>query len=129
MIGYAMFGTNDLGKALVFYDGVLGAVGVGRLMAFPTGAVAYGTSWDKPMLAIGTPYDGAAASVGNGTMMALACDARSKVDAMHAAALAAGAADEGAPGVRGEDGPQAFYGGYFRDLDGNKLCAFAVGPA
>ena len=46
-----------------------------------------------------------------------------------AAALAAGGNDEGAPGVRGEDGPQAFYGAYFRDLDGNKLCAFRVGPA
>ena len=129
MIGYAMFGSNDLPKALAFYDGVLGAVGVGRLMAFPTGAVAYGSSWDKPMLAIGTPHDGAAATSGNGTMMALTLDSRAKVDTMHAAALAAGGSDEGAPGVRGDEGAQAFYGGYFRDLDGNKLCAFAVGPA
>ena len=62
-------------------------------------------------------------------MIALVLDTRAKVDAMHAAALAAGAGDEGAPGVRGEEGPQAFYGAYFRDPDGNKLCAFRVGPA
>ena len=62
-------------------------------------------------------------------MIAIVLDERAKVDAMHAAALAAGGNDEGAPGVRGEDGPQAFYGAYFRDLDGNKLCAFRVGPA
>ena len=46
-----------------------------------------------------------------------------------AKALALGGSDEGAPGVRGEEGPQAFYGAYFRDLDGNKLCAFCIGPA
>ena len=37
--------------------------------------------------------------------------------------------DEGAPGVRGEEGDRAFYGAYFRDLDGNKLAAFCIGPA
>jgi predicted lactoylglutathione lyase len=62
-------------------------------------------------------------------MIAIVLDERAKVDAMHAAALAAGGHDEGAPGVRGEEGPQAFYGAYFRDPDGNKLCAFRMGPA
>jgi predicted lactoylglutathione lyase len=98
-------------------------------MEFPTGAVAWGTNWTAPMVAIGPPYDGQAATAGNGAMIALVLDTRAKVDAMHAAALAAGGTDEGAPGVRGDEGPQAFYGAYFRDLDGNKLCAFRVGPA
>ena len=40
-----------------------------------------------------------------------------------------GGNDEGPPGVRGEEGPGAFYGAYFRDLEGNKLCAFRIGPA
>ena len=129
MIGYAMFGTNDLARSSAFYDGVMKSVGIARLMEFPTGAIAWGVAWDKPMLAIGPPYDGAPASVGNGTMIALVLDTRANVDTLHAAALAAGAADEGAPGVRGDDGPQAFYGAYFRDPDGNKLCAFRVGAA
>jgi catechol 2,3-dioxygenase-like lactoylglutathione lyase family enzyme len=129
MIGYAMYGTNDLAKAKDFYDAVFKSVGIGRLMEFPTGAIAYGVGFDKPMFAIGAPYDGKPASVGNGAMMSLAFDTRAKVDAIHAAAIAAGGADEGAPGVRGEEGPQAFYGAYFRDLDGNKFCAFRVGPA
>jgi catechol 2,3-dioxygenase-like lactoylglutathione lyase family enzyme len=129
MIGYATLGTNDPDKANGFYDAVFAAIGVGRLMTFPTGAIAWGVSWNVPMLAVGRPYDGGPASAGNGTMLALTVDTRAKVDAMHAAALAAGGADEGAPGVRGEEGPQAFYGAYFRDLDGNKLCAFRVGPA
>ena len=49
-------------------------------------------------------------------------------DGLRHGAMAAGAADEGAPGVRGEEGPQAFYGAYFRDFDGNKLCGFRIGP-
>jgi catechol 2,3-dioxygenase-like lactoylglutathione lyase family enzyme len=129
MIGYSMFGSNDLPRSFAFYDAVLSSVGIGRLMEFPTGAVAWGTNWTAPMVAIGPPYDRAPATAGNGAMIALVLDTRAKVDAMHAAALAAGGADEGAPGVRGDDGPQAFYGAYFRDPDGNKLCAFRVGPA
>lgn len=129
MLGYTMYGTNDLEKAKGFYDAVFKSIGVGRMMEFPTGAIAYGVGFDKPMFAIGQPYDGKPASVGNGAMMALALDTRAKVDALHAAAVAAGGADEGAPGVRGDEGPQAFYGAYFRDLDGNKFCAFRVGPA
>lgn len=129
MLGYTMYGTNDLAKAAAFYDALFKSIGVGRLMEFPTGAIAYGVGFDKPMFAIGTPYDGKAASAGNGAMMALALETRAKVDALHAAAIAAGGADEGAPGVRGEESPQAFYGAYFRDLDGNKFCAFRVGPA
>ncbi len=45
------------------------------------------------------------------------------VQKLHARAVELGAADEGAPGPRGEDG---FYAGYFRDLDGNKLNAFCM---
>ncbi len=129
MFGYTMYGTNDLEKAKAFYDATFKAIGVGRLMEFPTGAVAYGTGFDKPMFAIGEPYDGKPATVGNGAMMSLALDTRAKVDALHAAALAAGGSCDGPPGVRGDEGPQAFYGAYFRDLDGNKFCAYRVGPA
>ena len=129
MIGYANLGTNDLAKATAFYDALFGTIGVGRLMEFPTGAIAYGASWTAPMIAVGPPYDGKPASVGNGSMLALVMDTRAKVDALHAKALELGGMDEGAPGVRGDEGEQAFYGAYFRDLDGNKFCAFRVGPA
>jgi catechol 2,3-dioxygenase-like lactoylglutathione lyase family enzyme len=129
MIGYALLGSNDMDRARTFYDALFGTIGVGRLMEFPTGAVAWGASWETPMLGITPPYNGEAATAGNGTMIALVLDERSKVDALHAKALEMGGTDEGAPGVRGEEGEQAFYGAYFRDLDGNKLCAFRVGPA
>jgi len=129
MIGYALLGRNDMDRGRGFYDALFGTIGVGRLMEFPTGATAWGASWTTPMLGITPPYNGEAATAGNGTMIALVLDERTKVDALHAKAIELGGADEGAPGVRGDEGEQAFYGAYFRDLDGNKLCAFRIGPA
>jgi catechol 2,3-dioxygenase-like lactoylglutathione lyase family enzyme len=122
-----MLGTNDLPKASAFYDGLFETIGVGRLMEFPKGP-AYGLSWDKPMLGISIPYDDRPATAGNGTMVALAAGSRANVEALHARALALGGSCEGPPGIRGEES-MGFYGAYFRDLDGNKLCAFHVGPA
>ena len=129
MIGYALLGSNDMDRARGFYDALFGTIGVGRLMEFPTGATAWGASRTTPMLGITPPYNGEAATAGNGTMIALVLDERAKVEALHAKAIELGGADEGAPGVRGDEGEQAFYGAYFRDLDGNKLCAFRIGPA
>lgn len=122
MIGYAMLGTNNLDKAKAFYDAVLAKVGAARTMDFGN-SQAYGTAPDKPMLAIGTPENGAPATFGNGTMMGLAAPSRAAVDATHAEALAQGGTCGGPPGLRGD----TFYAAYFRDLDGNKLCAYHIG--
>jgi hypothetical protein len=47
------------------------------------------------------------------------------VKAAHAAALANGGSDEGAPGYRPPE-KTSFYGAYFRDAVGNKFCVFAT---
>lgn len=122
MIGYTTLGTNDLGRAEVFYDALFASVGIKRLGSFGKRGTAWGTAWDKPCFAVMTPFDGQAATAGNGTMVALAYKDSAQVDALYAKALALGAQDEGAPGSRGG----GFYGAYFRDLDGNKLCAFCM---
>ena len=72
------------------------------------------------MLALFRPYDGGSASVGNGVMVALGVRTREQVESAHRTALALGVANEGDPGSRGG----GFYGAYFRDPDGNKLCLF-----
>lgn len=129
MIGYASVGTNDLDRALRFYDAVLATVGGKRLMTMPDarGWTMYGAGRGKPMLAVTRPHDGAQATVGNGSMVALSLDSRDQVDAMHAKAVELGGADEGAPGARGAaPGAQLFYGSYFRDPDGNKFCAYTM---
>lgn len=129
MIGYATVGTNDIDRARTFYDDLLGGIGARRVMEFPqNGFTMYGTGARAPGLAVTRPYNGEAAQPGNGAMVALAMDSRDKVDSLHARALELGGSDEGPPGLRGPDGDKAFYGAYFRDLDGNKLCAFCIGP-
>jgi catechol 2,3-dioxygenase-like lactoylglutathione lyase family enzyme len=129
MIGYTTLGTNDIDKALAFYDALTAVIGGKRLMTMPDprGFTLYGAGRDKPMLAVTKPYDGGVANPGNGTMVALMADSRAQVDALHAKALELGGSDEGAPGLRGGGGAQAFYGAYFRDLDGNKFCAYRLG--
>jgi hypothetical protein len=104
-------------------------VGAGRIMEFGDNFTMYGTGMGKPGIAVCKPYDGNSATAGNGNMTSIVCDSRARVDALHAKAMELGGSDEGAPGVRGDEGAQAFYGAYFRDLDGNKLCAFRIGPA
>ncbi len=122
MIGYTTLGSNDLEKAKTFYDALLAELGGKRTMGFDRMQL-YGGPGGGAMVAICAPYDGEPASVGNGVMVALAASDREQVDRTHAKAIALGAADEGAPGPRGD----AFYGAYFRDLDGNKLCVFKAG--
>lgn len=121
MIGYATLGTNDLERAKGFYDALFGELGVGRMMENERMA-GWGVGFEKPMVAVIKPFDGDAATAGNGTMIALLVEKTEQVDALHAKALELGGADEGAPGPRGP----GFYGGYFRDLDGNKLNFFCM---
>jgi catechol 2,3-dioxygenase-like lactoylglutathione lyase family enzyme len=129
MLGYATVGTNDIDRARAFYDDLLGLIGARRVMEFPqNGFTMYGTGARAPGLAVTRPYNGEAATAGNGNMAAIVVDSRDKVDRLHGRAMELGGADEGGPGLRGPEGDNAFYGAYFRDLDGNKLCAFCVGP-
>lgn len=117
MLAYAMIGTNDKPKALAFYDAVLGELGYGRAMDFGR-SQAYGDG-KGVMLAVGTPADEATpASAGNGAMIAILGHSPEKITAAYTMALAMGGTDEGAPGPRGDN----FYGAYFRDPDGNKIC-------
>jgi catechol 2,3-dioxygenase-like lactoylglutathione lyase family enzyme len=120
MIGYVTIGTNDLPRAVAFYDALLAELGARRFMEHEGTFVAWATDPSLPGLAVTRPYDGKPATVGNGCMTALAADSTETVDRVHARALALGATDEGPAGPR-EDG---FYAGYFRDLDGNKLNVF-----
>ena len=121
MIGYATLGSNDFEKAKAFYDAVLADLGGKRTMTNDR-MQGYG-SGGGAMLAICKPYDNQPATAGNGTMISLAAPSRDLVDKVHASALSHGGTDEGAPGLRGE----TFYGAYFRDLDGNKICVFKIG--
>ena len=108
-------------RAFAFYDALFAEMDGKRAWESDTGV-----AWQVrrgPSLAVMKPFNGGAATVGNGVMVALSMRNKEDVARVHAKALSLGAADEGAVGPRGE----GFYAGYFRDLDGNKLCAFFMG--
>jgi catechol 2,3-dioxygenase-like lactoylglutathione lyase family enzyme len=122
MLAYLTLGTNNKDKALAFYDAVLGELGAKRLFANAR-LQFYGTGPGQPMIGVGQPFDGEPASVGNGVMPAIAAADRAAVDRAYAKAIEMGAVCEGKPGER----MPTFYGAYFRDPDGNKLCVCKLG--
>src|SRR5262249_16556502 len=113
-----------LQRAKGFYDEIAGLLGATRIMERPE-VVSY-RGPDGGMFLIGKPYEGEA-TAGNGTQVGFAAPSRAAVDAVHAKALELGGKCEGPPGVRGPD-PNGFYAAYFRDLDGNKIVVFRMGP-
>ena len=122
MIGYVTIGTADIEKAKAFYSELLAGIGASVVMDLGRFA-AFGNAPDSPLLAVCTPFNDEPAEPGNGNMVAIQPGSKEQCDALHAKALSLGGTDEGAPGPRGD----GFYGAYFRDLDGNKLCFFHMG--
>ncbi len=125
MIGYVTIGTDDLDKAAPFYDALFGAIG-GERKSLDGGWAFYGPKGGEGNVGVCKPFDGQPARAGNGIMIAFAAPSQEAVKAAHAAALAHGGTDEGAPGFRPPDGT-SFYGAYVRDPTGNKLCVFHAG--
>ena len=125
VLSHVSIGTNDLGRALAFYDRVLATIGCRHIMEHP-GAVAYGKVY--PELWVQTPLDGAPATIGNGTHVAFVADGPDQVRAFYEAALAAGGRDDGPPGPRAEYSP-AYHGCFVRDPDGHKIEATHWDPS
>src|SRR5215469_8180110 len=119
MIAYVTIGTNDLRRAAGFYDQLFAVLGAKRVWELER-SIGWSASADGPTVSVIRPYDGKPATVGNGAMVALAARSENEVDALYRKAMELGATDEGAAGPRAG----GYYAAYFRDLDGNKLCAF-----
>lgn len=126
MIGYVTIGTNDLPRAAAYYDALFESIGVGRFMEEENYFIAWAPAPDAPAVSITVPFNKEPATVGNGVMVALFMETPEKVDALYNKAIELGGTDEGKPGFRPENNDKGFYGGYFRDLDGNKLNAFCM---
>ena len=121
MFLYVTVGTRDLARSVAFYDALFGVLGEPRLPDWTPGWAGWGKDYDEGTgFWLCPPFDGAPASAGNGTMFAFPCPDAATVRAAHAAALAAGGTDEGAPGLRPHYG-ERFYAAYLRDPAGNKL--------
>ncbi|MEL7099449.1 MAG: VOC family protein [Pseudomonadota bacterium] len=129
MISYVSVGADDIAAAKAFYNAILPALGYG-LSEGPEG-LSYvlppeeGQTVLFPDFYVKPPYNGQAASNGNGAMVGFEARDQAQVRALHAAAVAAGGTDEGAPGFRAAYSAN-FYVGYLRDPQGNKLSIFSA---
>ena len=124
MLAYSVIGSKDLPRAQAFYNSLLELVGGKELMGLDR-IKFYGTDEGGAMLAVCTPADGKEQSCGNGQMFAIPGGSTEGVDALYNKALELGASDAGAP----EQALPFFYGGYVRDLDGNKIGFVHLTPA
>ena len=132
MPGYITVGANDVPRSGRFYTAILVPLGYGKR---ETADGVEFTAPDVPGWVSGPgavyvkkPYDGKEASVGNGSMTGFEAETQAMVRDLHAAGLAAGGSDEGAPGFRDEYSDR-FYVGYLRDPVGNKIAIFCTNPA
>ena len=123
MLHHVSVGARDVAKAAAFYDKILKPLGYKRVMEFMPYGVGY--SEKHPEFWVQLPANEQPASVGNGVHISFAARNKAAVNAFHAAALAGGGKDEGAPGPRPDYGPD-YYGAFCRDIDGNKLEAVVV---
>ena len=126
LMHHVSIGVRDVPKAVAFYDKVMGALGFKRVMEFMPYAAAYGEA--LPEFWVGLPHDQKPASAGNGAHFCFNAKSETAVQAFHAAALASGGTDDGAPGLRPDYAPN-YYGAFVRDLDGNKIEAVFFVPS
>ena len=129
MLSYITVGANDVPRSGRFYTAILAPLGYAKQ------ETAEGIAFTVPDRVNGAgavyvrkPFAGRPAPVGNGSMTAFQAGTHAMVRAIHAAGLAAGGTDEGAPGFR-DDYSAHFYVAYLRDPLGNKLAIFCADPA
>jgi catechol 2,3-dioxygenase-like lactoylglutathione lyase family enzyme len=123
MLDHVGFGVTDYARSKAFYEQVLAPLGLTLLLEPVAQAAGFGRD-GKPFFWIETRGP----AVNGGLHVAFAVDSRATVDEWHAAALAAGATDNGAPGVREIYHPN-YYGAYVLDPDGNNIEAVCHRPA
>ena len=121
MIGFVMVGTNNLDKATKFYDTLLNTIELQRVVTNEKYAgYASKEKPDEVEFYVTKPVNKEKATFGNGTQISFLVKSKDLVNNFYNTGIKLGGKDEGAPGVRSGD-----YYCYFRDLDGNKICAFS----
>ena len=129
MFSHMFVGVADFDRAYAFYTAVMGSLGHGQRFYSAEEQWAGWHSADhvRPLFVIGKPFDGHAHVAGNGQMVAFLAADRATVRRVYQAALENGGRCEGPPGLRPQY-HEHYYGAYFRDPEGNKLCVACHTP-
>jgi catechol 2,3-dioxygenase-like lactoylglutathione lyase family enzyme len=122
LIDHMGFAVSDYERSKAFYTQALAPLGIKLLMEPAPGIGGFGDD-QKPYF-----WFGARDAPHTGVHVAFEAGDRETVDAFHAAALAAGGADNGGPGIREIYHPN-YYGAYVLDPDGNNIEAVCHRPA
>jgi catechol 2,3-dioxygenase-like lactoylglutathione lyase family enzyme len=125
MIDHISIAVSDLGRAVQFYEAVLGTIGYTAIDVRGS-TVGFGKKYSefwvnaRPEMTPIPPRSGA--------HICLRARSTAEVDAFHAAALAHGGSSDGAPGLRPHDGESGYYAAFIRDHDGNRVEAVTFTP-
>ena len=122
MFSFITIGTNNLKNSKIFYNELLKSINIKNVIETDRYiGYAKNSSLNKVEFYLMLPHNKKTATFGNGTMITFEIISKKDVDMFYNLALKLGATDEGFPGPRHEE----HYYAYFRDLDGNKICAFS----
>jgi catechol 2,3-dioxygenase-like lactoylglutathione lyase family enzyme len=129
VFSHIFVGVKDFDRAFAFYSLLMATLGIKPRFHDPSRPWAGWQSHPgpRPLFLIGRPFDGQPHEPGNGQMVAFLAETRAVVDEAFEMALANGGTSEGAPGLRPEY-HEHYYGAYFRDPEGNKLCVACHSP-
>jgi catechol 2,3-dioxygenase-like lactoylglutathione lyase family enzyme len=118
MIDHISIAVRDLKNAEAFYAALLAPLGLTKLREWPDAAIGFGKKYPEFWINKRAAMDRILSD--SGVHICLRAPDTAAVDAFHAAALSAGGASDGAPGLRPE-----YHGGYYaafiRDPDGNRI--------
>jgi catechol 2,3-dioxygenase-like lactoylglutathione lyase family enzyme len=118
MLSHLSFGVEDLAHATAFYEAALAPLGFVCVWKHRD-ASGFGEPGGEDRLALFS-RPGKARAPGAGFHLCFTAPDRESVDRFHAAALAAGGTDSGAPGLRPHYSP-TYYAAFVIDPDGHKL--------
>jgi catechol 2,3-dioxygenase-like lactoylglutathione lyase family enzyme len=118
VIDHISLAVADLARSTAFYEQVLAPLGLTRLVTRDAATVGFGKRYPEFWL---NAREGLAPQPETtGTHVCLRASSENAVRAFHAAALARGGRDAGAPGPR-QAAFTTYFGAFIFDLDGNKI--------
>jgi catechol 2,3-dioxygenase-like lactoylglutathione lyase family enzyme len=128
MLDHVSLGVSDIDRSRHFYDAALRALGLVRTVDFGGGCGSdYGAAPGSLGVEFTITRERAVAAPYPGVHLCFRAPGRDAVRAFHAAALAAGGSDDGAPGLRPHYHAD-YYSAFVRDPDGHRIEAVTHAP-